>query len=710
MMDDFEDMDSIVQDFIIESNELLEKYESDLLQLEKTPDDDDLLNSIFRSAHTIKGSASFLGFDVLTELTHHAEDLLNKLRKHELKLTDEIVDVLFEVMDGMKNLLAQISAGEEETFDIKDTVAKVEALASGKSIADSSNSSEAVQEKKEPQALPNYLQDEVLKDVLKEFVIEAEENLESFSEEMVNWEKHKDNKDILNDLYRKIHTVKGSAGFLGIDNMAELAHKIEDIMSKIRDGKLTLNAEMVDAMLEGTDKLVAIVKMLKEFKVPDVDVKDTINKLLSFTGESKKVEEKKKDAPKAKPSVPVEKKSASTLVKEKGVEQTIRVDVKRLDELMNLVGELVQAKNRLIRIRQEVMGQYEGDTVEKLVDNISNMDFITSELQMAVMKTRLLPIGKVFNKYPRMVRTLAKESNKEIDLVISCEETELDKSIIELIGDPLVHLLRNSADHGIEPPEERERLGKPRTGTIYLSAYQEGDNIIIEIEDDGRGMDAQKIANKAIEKGLIDEATLRTMSQSEIINLIFLPGFSTAEKVSNISGRGVGMDVVRSNIQKLNGTIEVTTELGKGSKIKIKLPLTLAIVTALLVVVADEIYSVPITSVLETIKISKKEIKTINGKEVLNLRDIVLPLVRLSDVFDVPNADRDKDSFYVVIVGIGDKKMGLVVDELLGREEIVIKSLSEYLGNIKGIAGASTLGDGKVSLILDISGLDKLAS
>ncbi len=698
-----DDMDNIIQDFIIESTELIEQMERDLLELEKDTQNLDLLNSIFRSAHTVKGSASFLGFNILTKLTHHAEDVLNKLRKNEMEAAPEIVDLLFAVMDNMKTLLEQISKGEPENANIDELIGKLQKASESSVVVAVEHHDEDAHEEEPDDGQPNYFKDEVLREVLQEFVIEAEENLDFLSQELVNWEKHKDNKEILNDFYRKIHTVKGSAGFIGISQMAEVAHKIEDILNKIRDGVFSLERELVDAMLDGIDKLQLITKDLKEGKQPQVDTKATLLRLAQMTGDAHKLEQVSKD--KQKEDIPVEQKNAGALVKERGVDQTIRVDVKRLDQLMNLVGELVQAKNRLVRISNILSTVKDNEFIEQLNDNTANINFVTSELQMAVMKTRLLPIGKVFNKYPRMIRTLAREKNKEIDLIISGEETELDKSIVEYIGDPLVHILRNSVDHGIESPEERRRVGKPAVGTVYLSAYQEGDNIVIEVEDDGRGIDIKKVARKAIEKGVIDEASLRNMSDNEILNIIFLPGFSTVEQVSNTSGRGVGMDVVRSNVQKLNGTIEITTGIGVGTKMKVRLPLTLAIVTALLVSVSDEIYSVPITSVIETSKVTRSEIQTINNKEVLNLRDVVLPLVRLSEIFEVPNYDVEKQEYYVVIVSVGGRRMGLLVDELLGREEIVIKSLSEYLGNIQGISGASTLGDGRVSLILDVSGI-----
>ena len=374
-----------------------------------------------------------------------------------------------------------------------------------------------------------------------------------------------------------------------------------------------------------------------------------------------------------------------------------------MDNVMNLVGEMVLKRNRLLKLSSSLEQRYEDDeNVHGLTETVSHLNLITSDLQQAVMKTRMLPIKKVFNKFPRMVRDLARQKGKEIDLQVFGEETELDRSVIEEIGDPLVHLIRNSVDHGIEPPEDREKYAKKRQAAITLSAYHEGSHIIIQIEDDGRGIDVEKVKSKAIEKGIIDENESNRMREKELVNLIFHPGFSTADKVTDVSGRGVGMDVVKSNIAKLNGIIDIETTKNKGTKISIQLPLTVAIIQALMVEVGGEIFAVPLHSVLETVRINTKDIKMIDKQEVVRLRDNVLTLIKLSEEFSIEDAGTGDDWVYIVVIELAERKMGLVVDRLHGQEEAVIKSLGEYLANTEGITGATITGDGRVVLILDI--------
>jgi two-component system chemotaxis sensor kinase CheA len=423
-------------------------------------------------------------------------------------------------------------------------------------------------------------------------------------------------------------------------------------------------------------------------------------------------------APKPAPVAPVApatpaaapKKVADDKGGESTMEQTIRVDVNRLDHLMNLIGELVLSKNRLLKIYDDVEERYEGEKfLEELNQVVSSISMVTTDLQTAVMKTRMLAIGKVFNKFPRMIRDLARELNKKIDLQITGEETELDKSIVEVIGDPLVHIIRNSADHGIESTEERARLGKPETGKVELKAYNEGNSIVIEITDDGKGLDQEQLKSKALEKGLISEKEADAMSQKEAYALIFRAGLSTAMKVTNVSGRGVGMDVVKTNIEKLNGIIEVDSELGKGTVIKLKIPLTLAIIQSLMVGAQEEYYAIPLSSVLETVRIDEDEIFSVEGRSVMRLRDEVLSLVKLSGIFGVEQVMDDGEHTYVVVLGLAESKLGLIVDALVGQEEIVIKSLGEYLQGIEGIAGATMRGDGRVTLIVDVAALMNMA-
>ncbi|OQX73342.1 MAG: chemotaxis protein CheA [Campylobacteraceae bacterium 4484_4] len=414
---------------------------------------------------------------------------------------------------------------------------------------------------------------------------------------------------------------------------------------------------------------------------------------------------KQKPAPQKKSTAP-----ATSSKKGSTPEQTIRVEVKRLDHLMNLIGELVLGKNRLLKIYDDVEERYEGEKfLEELNQVVSSVSLVTTDLQIAVMKTRMLPVAKVFNKFPRLVRDLSRELGKDIELVMSGEETELDKSIVEEIGDPLVHMIRNSCDHGIESPEVRKAAGKPAKGTVELKAYNEGNQIVIEIRDDGAGMDPDFLKMKALDKGIITEREAGQLSDKEAYSLIFKPGFSTAVQVTGVSGRGVGMDVVKTNIEKLNGIIDIESELGKGSVFKLKIPLTLAIMQSLLVSVQEEYFAIPLASVLETVRISLDEIYTIEGKNVLRLRNEVLSLVRLADMFGVEQVFDSGEHAYVVIIGLAESKLGIIVDGLVGQEEIVIKSMGDYLQGIEGIAGATIRGDGGVTLITDVSAMMKLA-
>ena len=392
------------------------------------------------------------------------------------------------------------------------------------------------------------------------------------------------------------------------------------------------------------------------------------------------------------------------------LEQTIRVDVKRLDHLMNLIGELVLGKNRLIKINDDVEEKYEGEEfLEELTQVVSMISLVTTDLQIAVMKTRMLPIGKVFNKFPRMIRDLSRDLNKKIDLKISGEDTELDKSIVEEIGDPLVHIIRNSCDHGIEAPEERVSKGKDELGTISLRAYNQGNHIVIEIIDDGKGLNADLLKDRCVEKNIISQKEADGMSDKDAFSLIFRPGFSTVSNVTNISGRGVGMDVVKTNIEKLNGIIDIDSELDRGTVMKLKIPLTLAIIQALLVGVQEEYYAIPLASVLETVRINKTDIYTVENKTVMNLRDEVLSIVYLGDLFGVENIFSTSDFTYVVVLMLAESKVGVIVDSLVGQEEIVIKSLGEYLKSIQGIAGATIRGDGRVTLIVDVGVLIEMS-
>ncbi|MCQ2777957.1 chemotaxis histidine kinase/response regulator CheAY2 [Helicobacter pylori] len=662
-----DDLQEIMEDFLIEAFEMNEQLDQDLVELEHNPEDLDLLNRIFRVAHTIKGSSSFLNLNILTHLTHNMEDVLNRARKGEIKITPDIMDVVLRSIDLMKTLLVTIRDTGSDTNngkenEIEEAVKQLQAITSQnlEGAKETSGTKEAPQKENK------------------------EENKEEAKEE------NKENK-------AKAPTAENSASDNPLADEPDLDYA-------------NMSAEEVEAEIERLlNKRQEADKERRAQKKQEAKPKQEVTP----TKETPKTETLKTETPKAPKTENKAKAKADTEENKApsiGVEQTVRVDVRRLDHLMNLIGELVLGKNRLIRIYSDVEERYDGEKfLEELNQVVSSISAVTTDLQLAVMKTRMQPVGKVFNKFPRMVRDLSRELGKSIELIIEGEETELDKSIVEEIGDPLIHIIRNSCDHGIEPLEERRRLNKPETGKVQLSAYNEGNHIVIKISDDGKGLDPVMLKEKAIEKGVISERDAEGMSDREAFNLIFKPGFSTAKVVSNVSGRGVGMDVVKTNIEKLNGIIEIDSEVGVGTTQKLKIPLTLAIIQALLVGVQEEYYAIPLSSVLETVRISQDEIYTVDGKSVLRLRDEVLSLVRLSDIFKVDAILESNSDVYVVIIGLADQKIGVIVDYLIGQEEVVIKSLGYYLKNTRGIAGATVRGDGKITLIVDVGAMMDMA-
>ncbi len=655
-----DDLQEIMEDFLIEAFEMNEQLDQDLVELEHNPEDLDLLNRIFRVAHTIKGSSSFLNLNILTHLTHNMEDVLNRARKGEIKITPDIMDVVLRSIDLMKTLLVTIRDTGSDTNngkenEIEEAVKQLQAITSQNLEGAKEGTKEAPK---------------------KENTEEAKEKIK---------EENKENK-------AKAPTAENSASDNPLADEPDLDYA-------------NMSAEEVEAEIERLlNKRQEADKERRAQKKQEAKPKQEV----APKTETPKTETPKapKTETKAKAKADTEENKAPSI----GVEQTVRVDVRRLDHLMNLIGELVLGKNRLIRIYSDVEERYDGEKfLEELNQVVSSISAVTTDLQLAVMKTRMQPVGKVFNKFPRMVRDLSRELGKSIELIIEGEETELDKSIVEEIGDPLIHIIRNSCDHGIEPLEERRRLNKPETGKVQLSAYNEGNHIVIKISDDGKGLDPVMLKEKAIEKGVISERDAEGMSDREAFNLIFKPGFSTAKVVSNVSGRGVGMDVVKTNIEKLNGIIEIDSEVGVGTTQKLKIPLTLAIIQALLVGVQEEYYAIPLSSVLETVRISQDEIYTVDGKSVLRLRDEVLSLVRLSDIFKVDAILESNSDVYVVIIGLADQKIGVIVDYLIGQEEVVIKSLGYYLKNTRGIAGATVRGDGKITLIVDVGAMMDMA-
>lgn len=622
-----DDMQELLEDFLVEAFELIEQIDHDLVELEANPDDLELLNRIFRVAHTIKGSSSFLNFDILTELTHHMEDVLNKARRGELKITPDIMDVVLKSVDMMKNLLFSIRDNGSDTaagIDINEICKHLTALSEGEEL---SAKPEPEPEPVSNQALSTGPSDDVDPNTLSEEQVESE-----------------------------------------IERLLKL-RKAEDEARRAQK-----NAAKPASATQATPKNEPSPAPATPNPAPAAN----------------------SEASKTSPNAPTKSSSSS-------MDQTIRVEVARLDYLMNLVGELVLSKNRLLTIYNDVEERYEGEQfLEELNHIVSSLSLVTTDVQLAVMKTRMQPIAKVFNKFPRVVRDLGRDLNKQIDLEISGEETELDKSIVEEIGDPLTHIIRNSCDHGIEEPALRAKAGKNERGKIQLKAYNEGNHIVVEIVDDGKGIDADLIRQKAVERGIITENEADIMTDKEAFGIIFRPGFSMAQKLTNVSGRGVGMDVVKTNIEKLHGMIDIDSEVGKGTTIKLKIPLTLAIIQSLLVGTQEEVYAIPLANVSETVRVPIDNIYTIEGKNVLRLRDEVLSLVRLSDLFGVKQVLESGDQTYVVVINVAETKLGIIVDNLIGQEEIVIKSLGNYLAGINGIAGGTIRGDGRVTLIIDV--------
>ncbi|MHB1285250.1 MAG: chemotaxis protein CheA [Leptospirales bacterium] len=603
---DNEEMREILQDFLAEAEEMLEGLDTFFVQLEASPEDRTLLNEIFRTAHSIKGSAGFIGLTRIVDVAHHAENVLNQLRQGQMRPDPFVIDIILEAMDALKLLIREVKTGHPEEVDIDGLNQKLDLLLQwGEDVH-----SETQQELPPEDPAPDR---EAESQEVQSFLVEdAEESPEA----------------------------------------SDLAPSAPS---------------------------VAHPSPLKATSAPSP-------------------KEDREIVPAPHPE------SAAIQPVQGEADQTIRVETSRLDNVMNLVGELVLGRNRLVRLSSEKSGEEDLERqLKEIVEAVAQLSRVTTDLQLAVIKTRMQPIRKVLGKFPRMVRDLSRKMGKEVRLELSGEETELDKSVIEEIGDPLVHIIRNAIDHGLEDPEERVRSGKPTEGVVRISAYQEGNSIVIEVSDDGRGINVMRVRDKAVERKLLSREDAERMSESELVNLIFLPGFSTAEKVTDVSGRGVGMDVVRTNINKINGSVDIRTTLGSGSTFVIRLPLTIAIIQALMVTIGPEVYAIPLQSVVETVKITREDVRRLSGSDVLNLRNQVLPLLRLKDEFKIYQGDQDGQvKCYVVVVQLGSRMLGLVVDRLPYQEEVVIKSMGPLLSGIRGIAGATITGDGKVVLILDV--------
>lgn len=664
------DMTQYLDVFLEECKEHLGNLNQQLLVLEKNPGDLAALNEIFRAAHTLKGMSSTMGYEDLADLTHHMEDVLSDLKEGQLQADSYVVDTLFQCLDRAQLIIDQIESSGTADYDNQDLIEILSKIKDGH-YSDAIPVSEErpqLNVKNELEASFDFALNAYDLTVLKEAVLK---------------EYHIIALRIAVDPGSLMKSVRAFMVFKALEDDCEVLKSIPAV-PELEDGKFDQTFDLIVITQLPVDVIIDRLEHISEVRVDSYQVLDVDQLTVS---RPKEVEIQTKD----------QSEETTDIKKSHKTKQTVRVDIDRLDNLMNLVGELVMHKGRLGQIATS-------RKIVELNETMEQIDRISTDLQSVVMKVRMVAIEQVFNRFPRMVRDLAKELNKEVEFLLEGKETELDRTVIDEIGDPLIHLLRNAIDHGIEAPAVRAQNGKPRLGTIILRARHEGNNVYIEVEDDGAGIQTDRIRQKAIDRGLIGAKEAEEMTNEEAIELLFSPGFSTAENVTDISGRGVGLDVVKSKIESLNGEMQVESKPGEGTRFKIKLPLTLAIIQALMVSVRDEIYAIPLSSVNETTILLQEEIKMIQNQEVMVLRGNVLPLYRLDNLLEVPGESQSEE-LYVVVVRKGDKQVGLVVDTLIGQQEIVIKSLGKVLAGIPGIAGAIVAGDGNVRLILDISTL-----
>lgn len=671
--------------FLDESHEHLQSLNEGLLSLEENSDDVSVVNEIFRNAHTLKGMSATMGYNKIAELTHEMEDVLDLIRKEQLKLNEDIIDTLFKCLDSLEQMINSVGDGEaEDVVDVTDLVAKLSSISKGTPMPKAADAT-AEAAPQEAADSPSIVLTDIDKDVLKQ----AKESGMIGVHVQVT--------------LAATCLLKSARSYMVMNALDELGDVIksvppaEDLEQEKFDHTfdvLLITAAEVKDVEEALESISEIEKVL-------VNVVDTEAKAEEQVtpAEAPKAAEAKPQAkaPVKTPAKAPAKKEASKkdAAHHKHQSQSVRVDIDKLDTLMNLMGELVINKVRLEQIGQT-------HRLAELTETLEQMDRVTTDLQNIVMKVRMVPVSAVFNRFPRMVRDVSKELNKEINLTIEGEETELDRTVIDEIGDPIMHLLRNSLDHGVEHPDDREAKGKPRTGEVGLIARHEGNNVVIMVTDDGAGINADVIRRKAVEKGMISQEDADKLDDADAVRLIFLPGFSTADKITDISGRGVGMDVVRSKIEALSGHVDVETKIDEGSVFKIKLPLTLAIIQAMLVKVQEEMYAIPLGSIDSTINIQPTDIKTVRNKEVIVLRGEIIPIIRMEETLQVPHV-KDSDEIFVVVVHAGEAKAGIVVDNLIGQQEIVIKTLGNLFAGLKMFSGATVLGDGRVALILDVA-------
>lgn len=697
------DVSQYLEIFIDESEEHLQTLSDCIMVLEKEPDNKDTINEVFRAAHSLKGMAGTMGFKRMQHLTHDMENVFQEVRSDHIKVTSGMIDLLFKCLDALEGYVDNIkSTSDEGTEDneviikeLNDFIAKTEgAEETGNTETSEAKEAapESTQEEKAGQEKIELTNDE------KKAIREAESNGQHIYVMTVHIQK-----DCL---------LKAARAFLVFKAVEDFGQILvyRPSSQDIEDEKFEFEFSFFLASEESEDKIVAVAKAVSE--IEKVDAEEI--HLDEYVKEAEAQEEQQakeataeqKEAPAEAPKAAEKKAPAANAKKQTNAKpvtgRTVRVDIEKLDALMNQVSELIIAKNSLVSISSNESGEYQNQSFH---EQIEYLERITTNLHESVMKVRMVPIESVVNKFPRMIRDLSRKLGKKMELYMTGEDTELDRTVVDQIGDPLQHLLRNSADHGLEDNATRVERGKPEVGSIFLKAFQEGNNVIIEVGDDGNGIDVAAVRDKAVERGVITAEQAENMSQKEIINLLFLQSFSMAKKITDISGRGVGLDVVKSNIEALGGDVEVRTQLGEGTTFIVRLPLTLAIIQALMVEIRDEKYAIALGSISNIESIPVNEIKYVQAQEVIHLRGAVIPLIRLDQVLDMEEKQEEPENLTVVIVKKGDSLAGLVVDNLIGQQEIVIKSLGKYINNNKIISGATILGDGEVALILDVNTL-----
>lgn len=694
------DVSQYLEIFLDETKEHLQNLNTQILELESDPEGADTVNEIFRAAHSLKGMAGTMGYKRMQNLTHDMENVFSEVRNGNIKVKPEMIDVLFRCLDALEEYTDNIqSTADEGTNDNEGLIRQLNDILKG-GRDDGEKAAEKPGESGQAPA-EEAKWDNIALDSTQIKVIEEAQKMGKKAYQ-------------LHVRIQESCMLKVARAFLVFKAVEELGEIIASDPSAqdVEDEKFGRDFALVILSDAELDDLIKAAENVSEIEKVAGSICDPGE---AGGAEPEKAEEKAPETEAAAvsaaspatapgPAVPGKtdgKDSKKQAAAKPVVNRTVRVDIEKLDSLMNLVSELIIAKNSLV----SVSSQEQTSNSSMFNEQVEQLEQVTTNLHESVMKVRMVPIESVTNKFPRMIRDLSKKLDKRMELYMTGEETELDRTVVDEIGDPLMHLLRNAADHGLESAEVREQRGKPAIGSIFLDAYQDGNNVIIEVRDDGNGIDSEAVKAKAIERGTITPEQAANMTEKEIVNLLFLPSFSTAKKVTDVSGRGVGLDVVKSKIESLSGDVEVKTKLGEGSTWTIRLPLTLAIIQALMVVVGDEKYAISLGSIQTLEDISPSEIKLVQNKEVINLRGTVTPLIRLSEVLDIENKKSPDENLTVVIVKKGDKMAGLVIDELIGQQEIVIKTLGKYIKQCKFINGATILGDGEIALILDANAL-----